>query len=285
MKSRIIYLSLSGNTKLAAESVQRGLVDAGHECELFEMRDFAESPAFDDFAGYDLLGFMSPVFAWREPTVWRRFLANLPRLDHPKVFIGATAASIFGNYFHCVGETLAKKGIDVIACIGIRAPPSFVPWNSPDKQNYAWDPQEIEKSVNFGSSLPQIYEDALNGNLAKPPQLKFNLLGALLSAVSAHDYTLHVVLGNKNLNEESCTKCGICVNNCAWEAIDFLTKDSYPHFNESACGACCTCINLCPQGAISTKSTRGKVRNHEPSYTGRTKSKKNDQKYRSSTDL
>ena len=82
MKSLIIYLSMAGNTKTAAESVQAGIIESGHECNLREMRDLTNENIAEEMFGYDIIGLMSPVYAWREPTVWRKFLINLPVFDH-----------------------------------------------------------------------------------------------------------------------------------------------------------------------------------------------------------
>jgi ferredoxin len=268
LNCKIIYLSLAGNTKLAAENIRQGIQDAGHDCELVEMRDLPESLTGENLAGFDVLGFMSPVYAWRDPIVWQHFLARLPRLDNQFVFIGATAGSDFGNYFHCVGTKLAKKGAKIIGCVSVLANPSFVPWNLPNKSTFEWDPKETAKAVEFGTSLPSLWEAAKNGQVSRPSCLKVHPSWALLAAIGAHNFTLHTVLGKKRVDEGLCIMCGICAKNCAWGAISMSETSGLPQFNESACGGCCTCINICPEGAISTKSTRGKVRAPAPGYNG-----------------
>ncbi|RLB93451.1 MAG: hypothetical protein DRH76_10170, partial [Deltaproteobacteria bacterium] len=50
----------------------------------------------------------------------------------------------------------------------------------------------------------------------------------------------------KTVDEESCTQCSVCVEECPVAAISL---DPYPAFNE-ACFDCFNCIRLCPEAAI-----------------------------------
>ncbi len=173
---------------------------------LEEMRDLTNENIAEEMFGYDIIGLMSPVYAWREPTVWRKFLINLPVFDHQLAFIGATAASEFGNYFFSVNHFLQKKGIISITCLSIRAPPTFVPWNSPQKSGYEWNSVELDFAKEFGTRLFQVYEDAVNGSIKKMLQMKFNLAFAALAGFSCHDFTLHKVswkqiIGSKSLHK------------------------------------------------------------------------------------
>ena len=51
------------------------------------------------------------------------------------------------------------------------------------------------------------------------------------------------------INEESCTKCGICSKKCYRHAI-IQFKDQFPVFTEHLCTGCQLCERLCPNGAI-----------------------------------
>ena len=50
----------------------------------------------------------------------------------------------------------------------------------------------------------------------------------------------------KTVDEESCTQCSVCAEECPVAAISL---DPYPVFNE-ACFDCFNCIRLCPEAAI-----------------------------------
>lgn len=254
---------MSGNTKLVAENIKEGIMESGHECEIFEMRDISEN---FDFENCDLLGFMSPVYAWKEPTIFNKFLRNLPQLNGKFAFISATAGSDFGNYFFSVHKILEKKGIKTIAICAICAPSSFTVWNT-DEYDYEFEEEEIQKAFTFGTNIFNEYNEIVVKGIKKIPEIKRENLKILLSLFGAHDFSLSFIMGKLHIDESLCTKCGICANSCAWNAILF-EKGEIPKINMKKCGGCCACINLCPKEAIWNKKTVGKIKYHEPSYKG-----------------
>ena len=96
------------------------------------------------------------------------------------------------------------------------------------------------------------------------------MIGSVISAV-AGDSALRFSMGTIKIDKEKCTKCGKCVDNCAWNAISINPENKFPKRNKNICGGCLTCINICPEGALWTVNTKGKVRYVESSYLGRQK--------------
>lgn len=82
----------------------------------------------------------------------------------------------------------------------------------------------------------------------------------------------HLLLGQKldkpvqkvyakfpKLNQEKCTKCGLCVKKCPSNAI-FMPPGQYPIFMHELCASCGLCWNLCPFGAIEVeKKVTGEI--------------------------
>ncbi len=265
MKCKIFYVSFTGNTKLAAERIKHGIITSGHACDLVEMREITGDLTTDAIMGYEMIGFMSPVFGWREPSVWRKFLARIPRLESQPAFIGVTAGGGFGNYFYRVEKQLATKGIYCIDLVAITAPSSYVPWN---KHEEVYDERELVYAQEFGANLFLEYDRIVAKKKALPPSISINLRGAILGSFAGHDFTLRTPLGKITVDETRCIKCGICLANCAWGVIGMKVQETFPQFNMKKCGGCCACINLCPKDALRTKNTQGKIRFHEPSYKG-----------------
>ena len=56
------------------------------------------------------------------------------------------------------------------------------------------------------------------------------------------------MLPPRQLDEELCTKCGVCGEECPAQAITF---DPYPRFG-AACFLCYNCVRLCEENAIKT---------------------------------
>lgn len=59
----------------------------------------------------------------------------------------------------------------------------------------------------------------------------------------------------KTVNEDTCTECGVCVEECPMAAVSLAP---YPVFG-TACIDCFTCIRVCPEKAIEPKVPLSKI--------------------------
>lgn len=263
MHCLIFYFSLTGNTKRAAEQIQKGIQDSGNKCDLMEIRDFSERIGL---AKYHLYGFMAPVFGFAEPSVFKAFIKNLPPLYDVHAFIGATAGGDYGNYFFNVNELLVGKGFTTVDKIGIEAPSSFTVWREEEKGREI-DAAELQKAYDYGLTIIERFKDYLKDRSISLPDFPKDTKGTIASSLVG-DTALRVYIGTIKIDKEKCTKCGICVDNCAWGAITMTSKKDFPKRENKQCGGCCACINLCPEGALYTFKTKGKERYKESSFTG-----------------
>ncbi|MHA1734663.1 MAG: EFR1 family ferrodoxin [Promethearchaeota archaeon] len=265
MKCKIVYFSMTGNTKLAAEKVKEGLESAGHEVTLEEMRDIGDDSALES---YDLLGFMAPVYCFSAPNVFKKFLKGLPRLEGKPAFVATTAADIVGGFFKHVEKLLRKKGVVPFARSWFRAPSSYTAWNKPEGQEYEFTEESKRQAFDFGASLPGEYQAVLVEKSKTLPKAKAGLAARFVAALSDHNFTLRALLKKWEVDRELCDGCGTCVSNCAWGALSQPAPKSPPVYDRKKCGGCFACINVCPKGAIKSKSVVGKVKYREPSYHG-----------------
>ncbi len=51
------------------------------------------------------------------------------------------------------------------------------------------------------------------------------------------------------INEDECSGCGICVDECPNGVLDLVDDKATP-VNEDDCSACASCMEVCPMGAI-----------------------------------
>lgn len=72
-KAAIIYLSLTGNTKKVAESIQQGLIEGGMQVSFFSVED-AEDVDFYDF---DLICLGTPSYHWHPPKAMDDYLKKI----------------------------------------------------------------------------------------------------------------------------------------------------------------------------------------------------------------
>lgn len=54
------------------------------------------------------------------------------------------------------------------------------------------------------------------------------------------------------LNKEICTACGVCMENCAYQAIQM---NDYPVIDPQTCRLCGSCVRNCPSEALSIEET------------------------------
>ncbi len=76
-------------------------------------------------------------------------------------------------------------------------------------------------------------------------------LHLLMNQSSNPNVTDFFGLQKAEINQDLCSKCGICKDNCRFDAINFT--DAY-HIDLFACEGCALCEAICPEKAISLKS-------------------------------
>lgn len=58
---------------------------------------------------------------------------------------------------------------------------------------------------------------------------------------------------NPAIDREECTGCGICIDECPNECLEFDSEDIATFVNAEACDECATCEEACPTEAIEMK--------------------------------
>ena len=51
-----------------------------------------------------------------------------------------------------------------------------------------------------------------------------------------------------NIDSESCSGCGDCLQNCPYDAIEIINNKAV--IDQSKCKQCGDCVVVCPEGAI-----------------------------------
>jgi len=219
--------------------------DSDGICDVYDINRLE----FNDFEKYDLFGFASPVFAFRETTPMRRFIRNIPKMEK-FAFVFCTCEGNNGNALYRMYSKLKTKGIKVIAKETFYYPSSYLPWKKKDKKDVVKQ-SEVDKAIEFGKSIPPLYESIKDAK--KFSHISWSFLGAFLGRMSS-DFNLRLVLGKIKVDEELCTKCGTCEKMCPTNAIKL---DPFPVISNK-CTGCVGCINLCPVGALNSSSTKNK---------------------------
>jgi ferredoxin len=252
MKGVIIYYSGSGNTRLVCQYLTRNVNTV--DWALF---DITKDQGLQ-LSEYDVVGFATFADYLAPPVVFRKFIAKLPRQEKKAAFIFNTYGNFNGGTLHKIAHLVRNRGFTVIAGHALH-----MPENHPDMIKnglaniQAPDEKELSSFNVFVNRLKTVFKE--NTDLKKATKFRAPFFERILPSLPR--FVGRIAMDKKFVNKESCNKCGLCVNNCPYKAIEM--KD-YPAFNEKQCGFCWACYNHCPSKAIYTKRFRGVFHYPEP---------------------
>lgn len=252
MKTLIVYYSQTGNTRTIARAVQRGVAEAGGECELATVKDVAPS----DLAGYDLVGLGTPVWNGGEPPNVTRWLNALPDQGGRHAFSFNTHGVMPELYFPHMVRRLNALGFTVVGtkdwygnCIIQTFPSPYFTGGHPDDVDVA----EAER---FGRETAERSLRIAGGETDLVPAVPDQVLTPQLLALVQFYRSGHNAHGRLTYDAGKCNypRCTLCVDNCLMEYIDFSVEPRRYGSEGDACDmwmGCTHCENICPTGAIS----------------------------------
>jgi ferredoxin len=102
------------------------------------------------------------------------------------------------------------------------------------------DANDIAMAKEYGKKVAEFINGSTSGKLNVKGNYPFVANGInVANPGGAVAYARIVTL-------ESCTRCGLCAENCPWEAID---SENYEVIDYSKCQRCLRCIKVCPVDA------------------------------------
>ena len=248
----IVYSSPAGTTRHVAQVIMKSLdslgckhrvSDLGNRDDLLKLNAQAK-----DLANGGCLWIGSPVYAGHAVPPITDFISHLPVTKGgyavPFVTWGGVSS---GVALHEMGEVLGEKGYIVLGAAKVLAVHSMM-WQFKNP---------------LGEGHPDAEDDAMIERLVGDVHSK--LLSDVKKAIPLDDLNYQPkevqesmkkmniemakqMLPPRQLDEEICTKCGVCKEECPAQAIKC---DPYPQFGD-ACFLCYNCVRLCEEGAIKT---------------------------------
>jgi len=260
MNVLIICFSQTGNTQKLADRISKGIVDSGNKCSTIEMKH----ANIDEIPDYELMGIGTPTFFYREPVNVKTFIQKIPKQDGKHCFLFCSHGSIMGNTLYYMQEQLKEKGYVVIGTFDSYADASLQFY--PKVWHTAGHPDEIElnKAQQFGRSICDVSARIQNGEQNLIPE--FQLIEDTWWAEASKKMTLESlrqVFPKFSINQDRCSQCLICQENCPVDAIDMEADP--PDIQKEGCIFCLYCEKACPEGAIEgdwtliKKVTRGNL--------------------------
>jgi len=243
MKTLIIYFSQTGFTRKVAERIRDGIVQVTGSCDVTSLADVDERA----LAGYDLVGLGCPVFYYKEPFNVRDFMQGLPELKDKKWFVFCTHGSVMGNTLILMAEALKRKGILVVGYHDTYADGSIPFYPYPTLTTGHPDELEYEEARNFGREVAERSRRIAEGerDLIPEPGPKDQEWTDAADMLSLE--FMDQVMPRMRIDEEKCTHCQECVENCPVGGIDV---EADPPRIQDPCIYCWYCAKICPELAI-----------------------------------
>lgn len=245
MKGIICLYSGSGNTKLACRYLMKNI--SSTEFVLFNI----VTDGIPDMNAYDVVGFACFTDFFGPSRLMLDFIEKIPAANKP-AFVLNTYGYINGRTQLVLGQEVGKKGFDVVAGYSLHTPESYPPMIARGMGNEdAPDEKELASFKTFISELDSLLREyAAAGKASK--KLFSPGIGSRLLPMFSRDKA-RKDMGEKFIDEQLCTKCGICAKGCPCGAI---TLDPLPVFDMKRCSGCWFCYNHCPEKAVYTKKFR-----------------------------
>jgi len=263
MNVLIICFSQTGNTQKLADRILKGIIDSGNRCSTIGMKQ----ANIDEIPNYDLIGIGTPTFFYREPVNVRTFIKKMPKGNGRHCFLLCSHGSIMGNTLYYMQEQLKEKEYVVIGAFDSYADASLQFY--PKVWHTAGHPDEIELSEaeQFGRGICNVSTRIQNGesDLILEFQLIEDTWWAEASKRTAPE-SLRQVFPKFSINQDKCTQCLICQENCPVDAIHMEADP--PEIQKEGCIFCLYCEKACPEEAIEAdwtlikKVTRGNLKKY-----------------------
>lgn len=247
----IIYYSQTGNTQKIARAIRDGQREAGHQVTLKFLKDVT----YDELAGYDLIGFGSPIWYEMTPNL-RKFVEGMPDLTGKTAFSFCTHGTLPALYFPLAVPRLKRKGLAVVGWKGWYGNCSIQIFPEPYYTAGHPDGLDLEDARSFGREVADKALRIMSGETGLVPDPPMpDMLPIHANAAIDHLGGFHNVHGRLARDPDKCLypKCTICMDNCTMGYIDLSAQPQKYGSEGDACDDChgCTyCEMICPTGAI-----------------------------------
>lgn len=253
MKGLLYYFSNSGNTKLACQYLITNLKDIK-----FDLCSITDDNKID-ISDYDLVGFACFADFLGPSKLMTDFIKKLPEQNGKFAFVFNTFGNFSGATLSTLNSIVSKKGFRVCGGFALHTPeniPNMIMAGLANTQ--APNPSELDSFKVFISTLNTAI-DKIKQNIT-PEKYSSFFIEFLMPPMPR--FIANIIMGKKFVDNEKCTRCGICSNGCPYKAISII--NSVVEFNEKKCAGCWFCYNHCPSKAIYTKKYKCVAHYPEP---------------------
>jgi len=246
MKFSIFYFSGTGNTKWAVDEFKSNIIKRNHECivhsidaEIIELEKIISEA--------DIIGFAFPIYGANMPNIIIKFIdgfKNILNITYKKPsFIITTAGYIDACGPFIANKLLRRNGFRLIGYVNLKLSNNI---STPKiRTNF---PTNAKMKIRMQKGKEEI-ESLINRIIGKRRYIK-NIGVYLIPGILIRRATRNAQKDNYlalSVNQEKCSKCMLCINDCPTNSIIFSNGEF--SFLPS-CTSCMKCYNFCPTCAI-----------------------------------
>lgn len=230
-----VYFSPTGTTEKAAIAIAGGTRIQYEKIDLTTRQ--ARREYKHTFRKNELAIVGLPVYGGRLPKKLDNFFTGFRGNGSP-----AIAVVVYGNRAYEDGlielkVMLEERGFNVIAGAAFIGEHTF----SKKIAGGRPDAADIAIAKNFGRNTVKNIDKLMRGTLHVKGDYPYTKQGFDPTGRMGPLATFTNIV-----TTEDCTRCGLCAEECPWEAID---NDDYVTIDYTKCMRCLRCIRICPAGA------------------------------------
>lgn len=235
------YFSGTGNTLLVIKKIKEIFQKKGIKVNLNKI----EKSEPNKINLTHTIGIAFPVAVLSTyPFVWN-FIKNLPDANGTEIFMVDTLGGFSGGIVGPLREIVKKKGYTPIGAMEIQMPPNIF---------YIQDEEACKIKIEKGLKKAEEYAlELINGKSkwGRIPALSDATYLFSMGALKLTGIDLHQKYFLFKVDEERCSRCGICVDLCPLGNIK-MEEEKYP-VHDLNCEYCLRCISFCPKHAMPCK--------------------------------
>ncbi len=248
----IVYGSPAGTTCQVAETIAGEARAQGRSVVLIDLFGPADGRErlYKDIVSGDFLFVGSPTYSAHPLPAVMNFLAGMPMSRGvgaaPFVTYGMVTS---GVALYDLGQQMKAKGLSVMGGIKVPAVHSML-WH--EKNPLGEGRPDAEDRAAVSRFTREVLNKAGNG-LSKEIELgdlNYQRQEVRERAAASGLHVLKTLVPPMEVNEDACTQCGQCVENCPSENISLQPA---PVFGDN-CILCFNCVRVCEPGAITNKA-------------------------------
>ncbi|MCG6892263.1 MAG: 4Fe-4S binding protein [Desulfobacteraceae bacterium] len=244
----VLFISPAGSTRHVAGVIEDAAVASGAHVVTLDLKDANRKHDFTEtiqkIGTQGILFVGSPVYRDMAVPPVMRFIESLPRVDGIPVAPFVTWGGAFsGVALWQMGQALTECGFSLVGGARVLGRHSMM-WRTAEPVGAGHPDDDDDRLVaDWVQTLFQRFQEGTLRPMA-PAALDDHPPEHSASARARLELPWTVI--PKTVNEEACTECGICRDECPTAAI---VLDPTPHFTD-ACFDCFNCVRLCPEEAI-----------------------------------